>query len=69
MGYVLLFPNERTSSPFLHNTHIFGFGAASGLKRFSFWRFLGKDREELELLLTRNFKWKPCIIEPRLFMC
>lgn len=33
-------------------------------RRFSFCRFLGRGREEPELLLTRNFKWKHCIIEP-----
>lgn len=70
MSYVLLFPNKHNSSPLLHNTYIFGFSAASGLKRsFSFCRFPGRGREELELLLTRNFKWKLCIIEPHPSTC
>lgn len=70
MSYVLCVPKlmHQFSSPPQY-IYIFGFGAASGLERFFFCRFLSRGREELELLLTRNVKWKPCIIEPRPCTC
>lgn len=63
-------PDECSGSPPLHNIYIFVFRAAEGLETlagergFPFCRFLGRGREGAELLLTRNFKRKPCIIDP-----
>lgn len=57
----------HSPAQYIHFWFLCSFGTQEKLaeeRRFPFCRFLSRDREGLELLLTKNFKRKPCIIEP-----